>query len=224
MLKRTLLATAIAFSAASIAAAQPEGLWDHNGSAMQLSYNGPNNFGVYYQQVRPGLIQTIPPGSPRFEGQQNGNQLFGNAFVYTKYCPGARFPYQVSGIVHSEGVIELYGPAAVVDPYSCSVVGYAADSDNAHIVFHLVQPLVVALPAVVAPSSPVVVNTPVTINNPPPSVIVVNPPVAPAVNGNGHSAIDLPQGRVERREELKRQGREFCEQYPADEVCNHDVK
>lgn len=170
---------------AHLAAAQPPGLWDHNGSAMRLVYaNGNGNFGVYYEIVRPELVETIPPGAPRFEGQRIGNQIVGNAFVYTKYCPGLSFPYPVGGIVYDEGVIELFGPAAVVDPFTCSIVGYRPNSDNAHIVFRLVQPVVAALP-------------------PPP------PPVA-----SNH------RGQSERREELKRQGREFCREFPNDQVCN----
>jgi hypothetical protein len=77
-MRKLLLATACL--------AQPPGLWDHNGSAMRLTYNN-GHFGVYYEVVRPGLRQTVPPGAPRFEGQRIGNRIVGNAFVHTKYCP-----------------------------------------------------------------------------------------------------------------------------------------
>ena len=99
---RKLLTTTAALAATDYTClGSPSGLWDHNGSAMRLVYND-GHFGVYYEIVRPGLVQTIPPGSPRFEGTRTGNQITGNAFVYTKYCPGASFPYRVSGTVFNE--------------------------------------------------------------------------------------------------------------------------
>lgn len=148
LLKKTLI-TAAASMIIQAAAAQP-GFWDHNGSLMRMVENGPM-LAVYYDQVRPGLIETIPPRSPRFEGQRIGPvQLAGLAFVYTKHCPGMRFPYEVQGTIIN-GVIELHGPAAVVDPYSCSIVGYRPDSDNAHIIITLVRPELPP-PAIVVPS------------------------------------------------------------------------
>jgi hypothetical protein len=146
---KTHLATAAVLAAliAPSFAQPPNGVWDHNGSAMQLRYVNGNGFGVYYDAIRPGLIQTIPPGAPRFEGRDiGGGRIVGTAYVYTKYCFGIPFPYHVEGVAYN-GTIELFGPAAVVDPYSCTIVGYRPDSDNAHIVFRAVRPEVVVIPA-----------------------------------------------------------------------------
>ena len=137
MLKRTLLAS-IAL-APTLAMAQPSSQWDHNGSTMVLTDEGPN-FAIYYQDIRPALIRTIPPGAPRFRGRiVNGNSVSGDAFAYTKFCFGKPFPYHVSGMIH-DGIIDLYGPAAVVDPHSCTIVGLRANSDNAHVVFAELAP------------------------------------------------------------------------------------
>lgn len=68
-MRKLLLATACSAALVFPALAQPPGLWDHNGSAMRLVYNN-GHFGVYYERIRPGLVQTIPPGAPRFEGQR----------------------------------------------------------------------------------------------------------------------------------------------------------
>jgi flagellar biosynthesis GTPase FlhF len=106
---------------------------------MVLTDEGPG-FAIYYQDIRPALIRTIPPGAPRFQGRiVNGNYVIGNAFVYTKFCFGKSFPYHVSGVIH-DGIIDLHGPAAVVDPHSCTIVGLRADSDNAHVVFAELAP------------------------------------------------------------------------------------
>jgi hypothetical protein len=179
MLKRTLLAT-IAL-APTLAMAQPSSLWDHNGSTMVLTDEGPA-VAIYYQDIRPALIRTIPPGAPRFRGRiVNGNYVIGDAFVYTKFCFGKSFPYHVSGVIH-DGIIDLHGPAAVVDPNSCSIVGLRADSDNAHVVFAALAPpppVIVAPPAL--PTQPIVVPPvvvpPVVIQAPAPVIVPAPAPV-----------------------------------------------
>jgi tetratricopeptide (TPR) repeat protein len=106
---------------------------------MVLTDEGPG-FAIYYQDIRPALIRTIPPGAPRFRGRViNGNYVTGDAFVYTKSCFGKPFPYHVSGAIH-DGIIDLRGPAAVVDPHSCTIVGLRGNSDNAHVVFAELAP------------------------------------------------------------------------------------
>ena len=177
-MRKLLLATACLAALVSPALAQPPGLWDHNGSAMRLVYNN-GHFGVYYEIVRPGLRQTIPPGAPRFEGQRIGNRIVGNAFVHTKYCPGRSFPYRVSGVVYNQAVIDVYGPAAVVDPNSCSIVGYAPNSDNARVVFRLIQPDA----AIVVPPPP---NPPIAIPVPVPV------PSGPVINNNNNIVVPPP--------------------------------
>ena len=246
-MKRLLMATACLAALISPALAQPPGLWDHNGSAMRLVPNGNGGFGVYYEVIRPGLRVTIPQGAPRFEGQRIGNRLVGNAFVYTKYCFGKPFPYHVEGVIQGESFIELWGPAAVVDPQICQIVGHAPNSDNAHLVFHLVQPSVV-----VVPPPPVVVQPPPVVVQPPPPVVMV-PTVPAPQNNNGSSSNSggntsghvVPNGPVDQsktiiinptpppppppppRKEtpdetaarLKREAQEFCWQYPAHPAC-----
>lgn len=229
-MKKITVVTASLAALVSPALAQSPGLWDHNGSAMRLTYaNG--DFGVYYEGIRPGLRQTIPPGAPRFEGRRIGNQIVGNAFVHTKYCPGRSFPYHVSGIVYDEAVINLYGPAAVVDPNSCSIVGYAPNSDNARVVFRLVQPEVLSVQPEVLSVQPVVpvIATPPIINNgditkghtvicPVVGDCLTSPktsPKAPKAETNG-LAEPSPD---EQAEALKQQGREFCWKYPGHPVC-----
>ena len=182
MLKRTLLAS-IAL-APTLAMAQPSSLLDHNGSTMVLTDEGPG-FAIYYQDIRPALIRTIPPGAPRFQGRiVNGNSVIGNAFAYTKFCFGKPFPYHVSGVIH-DGIIDLHGPAAVVDPRSCTIVGLRANSDNAHVVFAELgppPPRPAPPPAVVPPPAPPLAPIPLVLTPPaPPPPVIVPPVVVPPV-------------------------------------------
>ena len=197
-------------SAAMLLAATPaaaQSLWDHNGSLMRVVESG-SNLGVYYDRVRPGLVETIPPGSPQFEGQRIGDALAGYAFVYTKYCPGMRFPYHVQGNIWN-GIIDLRGPAAVVDPNICAIVGYRPDSGNAHIVTTIVTPgyPLTPPPVAVAPSSSCTgICAPIQVAPAPAPAPVLTPP--PRVLDPDAQAADI-----------ERQGREFCRQHPEHKVC-----
>jgi hypothetical protein len=133
--------------ASAPAAAQKEELWDHNGSTMRLVHED-SGFGIYYKTVRSGLKGTVPVGAPRFRGRVEDKQIIGKAYVYTKYCPKKEFEYLVKGPVKSPDVIELRGPAPVVDPDTCKIVEYRKKSGNAHLVFERIP-----LPAPPAPSS-----------------------------------------------------------------------
>ena len=66
-MRKLLLATACLAALVSPALGSTAWICAPYGSAMRLVYNN-GHFGVYYEIVRPGLVQTIPPGSPRFEG------------------------------------------------------------------------------------------------------------------------------------------------------------
>ncbi len=142
---------------------------------MVLTDEGPG-FAIYYQDIRPALIRTIPPGAPRFRGRiVNGNYVIGDAFVYTKFCFGKPFPYHVSGVIH-DGIIDLRGPAAVVDPRSW-IVGLRANSDNAHVMFAELAPPPPVPGAPQAPSAPSPTPPPVVVAPPAPTPPVVVPPV-----------------------------------------------
>ena len=126
-------------AAPTVAIAQPQEIfWDNNGSLMRTVDDG-YRISVSYETVRPSLWATIAPGSLAFEGARvNGNGIVGNAFVYTKYCYGTPFPYRVTGAIN--GVIDVWGPAAVVDPNICRIIGLEPNSDNAHRIFQVPPP------------------------------------------------------------------------------------
>lgn len=143
-MKKLTLALLIA-AAPTVAVAQPQEIhWDHNGSLMRTVDDGVK-VAVFYERVRPSLRATTPPGAIAFEGTRtNGNGgVVGNAFVYTKYCYGKPFPYRVTGVVN--GVVDVWGPAAVVDPNTCRIVGFSPGSDNAHRTFQIPPPPVESL-------------------------------------------------------------------------------
>lgn len=111
-----------------------ESIWDHNGSLMRLSTNGPGLV-VSYLVTRPGLTESIGPGTVRFQGQRIGDEIVGTAFVYSVICPPT--PYPVRGVVYNES-IELRGAAPLLDPDTCAVLAYIW-SGNARLVFTYVQ-------------------------------------------------------------------------------------
>ena len=154
-------------AAPTVAMAQPQEIfWDNNGSLMRTVDDG-YRISVSYETVRPGLRATTPPGALAFEGTRvNGNGIVGSAFVYTKYCYGTPFPYRVTGVVN--GVIDVWGPAAVVDPNLCRIVGLEPNSDNAHRIFQVPPPPVAVVPT-------------------PPSVIVPTPVPVPVPTGPNNS-------------------------------------
>lgn len=121
------------------AGAQTEGLWDHNGSTMKLVHED-GGFSIYYKTIRSGLKGTIPAEAPRFKGRIEDKQIIGKAFVYTRHCPKDKFEYLVKGPMKATDVIELRGPAPVVDPDTCKIVEYRKKSGNAHLVFKLLPP------------------------------------------------------------------------------------
>jgi tetratricopeptide (TPR) repeat protein len=86
---------------AAIAATTPPGdrptIWNFKGSQIALKAEGAERR-FYYDTPRPELVVSgITSGTLLFEGRQDGNQLVGKAFVFSRKC-GAR-SYDVSGPV-----------------------------------------------------------------------------------------------------------------------------
>src|SRR5208282_4383730 len=72
-------------------------LWDHNGSQVSLSTNGPQRL-FYYQAPTDDLLQLgVQAGTLLFEGRRAGNRYSGTAYVFSKAC--GPLPYAVAGPV-----------------------------------------------------------------------------------------------------------------------------
>lgn len=116
------------------AKAQPPGAFvTHNGSLMAVTADGQGAVQIAYAQPRPGLWEIgVRPGTVLLRGRWSGPVLNAMAVVYAGQC-GA-IPYPVSGTELPNGVLTLIGPAPIVDPYSCAVLGMAM-TGNSTLVF-----------------------------------------------------------------------------------------
>lgn len=114
-----------------------ESIWTHNGSTVRWVSSGQDRW-LYYLEPRPGLAAIgVEPDTLLFQGRRIGNTLVGTAYVFSENCPPT--PYPVEGIMYSETDVTLGGAAPVVDPGSCTVLGYTWDNYNASLRFHYVM-------------------------------------------------------------------------------------
>lgn len=119
-----LIAAAFALTVAPAMAQPPGAFVTHNGSLMAVVANGRGAVQIEYAQPRPGLWEIgVRPGTVLIRGQWSGPLLNAMAVVYAGQC-GA-IPYPVSGTALPNGVLTLIGPAPIIDPYSCAVLGMA---------------------------------------------------------------------------------------------------
>ena len=96
----------------------------HNGSLMEVTPLDGNLVEIRYADPRPGLWGVgVRPGTVLIRGQWLGDRLEAAAHVFTAGC--GPIPYAVAGGADANGVLTLTGPAPIVDPYSCFVLGLA---------------------------------------------------------------------------------------------------
>lgn len=73
--------------------------WDHNGSTMRLTANG-NSRTITYRSPRSVMRRAgVRNGTVLFTGTRNGNRYSGQARVFSRYCKGQAFKYNVTGTV-----------------------------------------------------------------------------------------------------------------------------
>lgn len=63
------------------------------------------------------------PGTLLVEGRWTPDHQVFNGVSHSYLC-GLAYPYAVSGSVGPAGLLTLFGPAPIIDPYSCTVLGY----------------------------------------------------------------------------------------------------
>lgn len=104
------------------ASAHAQTIWNHNGSDVELTSDGPTRV-ITYLQPRYGL--PVTRGTVLFRGTANGSRYSGTAYVFSSRC-GA-YGYAVSGDVNvPQKSIILYGEAPAIDS-SCNVIGLRDD-------------------------------------------------------------------------------------------------
>jgi hypothetical protein len=106
----------------------------HNGSLMTVEALGQGRVVIRYVEPRPGLWEVgVRPGTLLIEGRWEGKTLKATAFAFPPFpCPPV--PYVVRGGVGEGNVLTLVGPAPLIDPYACAVVGMVW-SNNSTLVF-----------------------------------------------------------------------------------------
>jgi hypothetical protein len=83
-------------------AAPGESLWLHNGSIMSLKSNG-DAVDLYYARPSRFMSETgAINGTPYFKGHKEGQTYQGKAYVYTRYCKGRQFGFEVTGVENAE--------------------------------------------------------------------------------------------------------------------------
>ena len=104
----------------------------HNGSLVSVLSLPNGGMQIQYIQPRVGLLEVgVRPGTILLQGRWSGpppGLLTGTAFVFTGICPPT--PYRVEGSTAPDGSLVMTGPAPVVDPYSCVVVGLVPSANS----------------------------------------------------------------------------------------------
>jgi len=113
----------------------------HNGSLVSVLSLPNGGMEIQYVQPRVGMLEVgVRPGTILVQGRWGGpppGTLTGTAFVFSGICPPT--PYRVEGSMAPDGSLVLTGPAPVVDPYSCGVLGLVP-SENSVLVFQQLGP------------------------------------------------------------------------------------
>lgn len=103
----------------------PGTIWNHNGSDMRLLADGATR-SFAYERPRSGLERAgVSQCDVVFEGEKQGNEYFGTAYVFSRDCGPIGYP--VSGPVSGGGSkVTLYGKAPRRRD-DCSIRGYRND-------------------------------------------------------------------------------------------------
>ena len=100
-------------------------LWEHNGSQVTLSANGPLRQFRYATPAADLLDAGVQAGTVLFDGRRIRKQYSGTAYVFSASCGGT--PYAVAGPVSAHRrTVTMYGKAPIVDS-TCRAVGYRND-------------------------------------------------------------------------------------------------
>ena len=72
----------------------------------------------------------------KFEGTKNGQRYRGKAYVFTRECGGKNIEYDVSGSENdNHTLVILGGPAPVIEPETCQLLGGTPYSENSTLEF-----------------------------------------------------------------------------------------
>ncbi len=108
----------------------------HNGSLVSVLSLPNGGMQIQYVQPRVGMLEVgVRPGTILVQGRWGGPPpgiMTGTAFVFSGICPPT--PYRVEGSIAPDGSLVLTGPAPVVDPSSCGVLGLVPP-ENSVLVF-----------------------------------------------------------------------------------------
>ena len=132
MILRTVLAAALA--ALSIASAHAADYrYDHNGSTMRVSVEGPS-VAITYERPRRGLAGIgVRPGTLLFSGRVDDGYLEGETRLFNSKC--GEQPYFVYGDFTPGRDFRLTGAAPVLDRASCRVIDNTSEGSNANLRF-----------------------------------------------------------------------------------------
>ncbi len=104
--------------------------WSIYGSTVSRLDDG-RSVTIYYEHPIDKLRRAgISKGALKFKGEKNGQIYKGVAYVYTKYCPGQKFGYEVHGGEDEDHTLTLSGPSPVVDQNSCTIRGHIPPPDG----------------------------------------------------------------------------------------------
>jgi hypothetical protein len=95
-----------------------------------------NKVKIYYKTPSRYMERLVNKDTLKFEGTKNGPRYQGKAYVFTKYCRGESFGYDVSGGENDDQtLITLRGPAPVINVETCEIHRLKRDSKNSTLNF-----------------------------------------------------------------------------------------
>jgi hypothetical protein len=100
-------------------------LWNHNGSIVRLTANGPARR-FFYEAPREALRTVgVAQGTLLFAGISQGGYYRGTAYIFHAGCVPA--PYDVSGPIDDDNRgVTVYGDAPILDN-ACNIIDYRHD-------------------------------------------------------------------------------------------------
>lgn len=109
---------------------------DSDALSVMYSLSDGNAIRFYYERPSKYLKGLVTKDTLKFEGEKNGNQYHGTAYVFTEYCGGKSLGYEMNGSEDNNGTsIILQGQAPVFDTETCRVHHFTWDSNNSSLEF-----------------------------------------------------------------------------------------
>ena len=131
-LATALFGVALALSTAATAKAA-DYRYDHNGSTMRVSVEGPD-VAIRYERPRSGLGRIgVRPGTLLFSGRVDEGYLEGESRIFNAKC--GEQPYFVYGDFQPGQSFRLSGAAPVLDDATCRIVDNVSTGSNANLAF-----------------------------------------------------------------------------------------